>query len=339
LPRLVAAPDKFRGTATAHEVAEAIVRAATSRGWTAAAAPMSDGGEGFVEVLGGDVRTAVVRGPLGAPVHARWSMLEDLTAIIESAEAAGRALLAAPVGDQPLSASTYGVGELVATAQRAGAARIVVGVGGTASTDGGRGCVEALEDRGVTIHVPLVAACDVLVAFDEAPSRFGPQKGASAEQVGVLERRLAVTAEWYRERFGVDVTAIDGAGAGGGLAGGLIALGATAVSGARFVAEAIDLIGAARDADLVVTGEGALDAGTLEGKVVRTVLDVCGAVAALVLAGRVDDDAGRSLGGARDGLTRVVVLTDGQPGHTAAAIERAVAAYLDEPTTLSSTTR
>jgi glycerate kinase len=300
---------------------------------------MSDGGEGFVEVLGGDVRTALVHGPLGVPVHARWSMLEDLTAIIESAEAAGRALLGAPVGDEPLSASTYGVGELLATAQRAGAERIVVGVGGTASTDGGRGCVEALEDDGVTIHVPLVAACDVLVRFDEAPSRFGPQKGVSAEQIPMLERQLAATANWYRDRFGVDVTAVDGAGAGGGLAGGLIALGATVVSGARFVAAAIDLLGVVQDADLVVTGEGALDAGTLEGKVVRTVLDIRPSVAALVLAGRVDDDAGRSLGGSRDGSLHVVVLTDGRPGHTTTAIERAVSTYLDDPTTLNSTER
>jgi len=330
LPRLVAAPDKFRGTATAHEAASAIIRGATSRGWTAAARPMSDGGEGFVEVLGGDVRTAVVRGPLGAPTLARWTMLEDLTAIIESAEAAGRALLPSPTGDEPLSASTFGVGELIAAALRAGAACVVVGVGGTASTDGGRGCVEALESEGITIDVPLVAACDVLVRFGEAPARFGPQKGASDEQVSVLEGRLAATATWYRDRFGVDVTAVEGAGAGGGLAGGLVALGAMVCGGARFVAEAIDLAGAVQGADLVVTGEGALDSGTLEGKVVRTVLDVSPSIPALVLAGRVDDDAGRTLGASRRGPLEVVVLTDAAAGRTQAAIERAVATHLDD---------
>jgi glycerate kinase len=339
LPHLVAAPDKFRGTATAHEAAGAIVAAATSRGWTSVAAPMSDGGEGFVEVLGGDVRTAVVAGPLGAPTRARWSMRDDRTAIIESAAAAGRALLPAPVGDESLIASTFGVGELIAIAQRAGAARVVVGVGGTATTDGGRGCVEALAKQGVTIDVPLVAACDVWVRFDEAPSRFGPQKGVTAAQLPMLERRLAATAEWYRDQFGVEVTTVAGAGAGGGLAGGLVALGATVVSGASFVADAIDLAGAVCGADLVVTGEGALDAGTLEGKVVRTVLDVGRSIAALVLAGRVDDDAGRALRGSRDGSLEIAVLPEGARRHTAEAIQGVVAAHLDRRDQLSAAAR
>ena len=256
-------------------------------------------------------------------------MLEDRTAIVESAQAAGRALVPSPSGDQPLEASTFGVGELIAAAQRAGAARIVVGVGGTASTDGGRGCVEALETLGVTIDVPLVAACDVLVRFGEAPARFGPQKGASHAQVTVLERRLAATADWYRDRFGVDVTEVLGAGAGGGLAGGLIALGATVLGGARFVAEAIDLAGALDGADLIVTGEGSLDSGTLDGKVVRTVLDARPTVPALVLAGRADDDTGRALARARPGALDVVVLDDGRPGRTASAIAHVVALHLD----------
>ena len=178
---------------------------------------------------------------------------------------------------------------------------IVVGVGGTASTDGGRGCVEALETLGVTIDVPLVAACDVLVRFGEAPARFGPQKGASHAQVTVLERRLAATADWYRDRFG----------------------------GARFVAEAIDLAGALDGADLIVTGEGSLDSGTLDGKVVRTVLDARPTVPALVLAGRADDDTGRALARARPGALDVVVLDDGRPGRTASAIAHVVALHLD----------
>jgi glycerate kinase len=290
---------------------------------------MSDGGEGFVDVLGGEIRTLRVRGPLGDPTVARWAWLEDGTAIIESAEAAGRALLPSPTGDQPLAATTFGVGELIAAAQRAGATRIVVGVGGTASTDGGRGCVEALESLGVTIDVPLVAACDVLVRFGDAPSRFGPQKGASHEQVTVLEGRLAKTADWYRDHLGVDVTVVAGAGAGGGLAGGLVALGATVQSGALFVAEAIGLASALTGADLLVTGEGALDAGTLEGKVVRTVLDARGSVPALVLAGRVDDDAGRALVAGRDGPLEVIVLDGGGRDHAVSAIARAVVAHLD----------
>lgn len=328
MPRLVAAPDKFRGTATAHEVADAIVRAARARGWSAAPSPMSDGGEGFVDVLGGDVRTTAVRGPLGVLTNARWSMLEDKTAVIESAAASGRALVASPVGDQPIDASTYGVGELLAAAQLAGAMRIVVGVGGTASTDGGRGCVDALDSLGVTIEVPLTAACDVLVTFGEAPSRFGPQKGASVEQVGALEHRLGAIAFEYQDRFGVDVTRVEGAGAGGGLGGGLVALGATVVLGARYVAEATGLEALLDEADLVVTGEGALDEGTLEGKVVATVLGLRPALDALVVAGRVENDASVALRVMRDGHLDVVAL-DGERGRTDIAIERAVAAYLD----------
>jgi glycerate kinase len=338
LPHLVAAPDKFRGTATARDAAAAIVVAATSSGWTASATPMSDGGEGFVEVIGGDLRSSVVRGPLGKPTPARWSLLDDGTAIIESAEAAGRSLLAAPAGDEPVRASTFGVGELIAAAQRAGATCIVVGVGGTATTDGGRGCVEALDAAGFALQVPLVAACDVLVRFGDAPARFGPQKGVRPTQVPLLERRLVQVAEWYRDRFGVDVTEVEGAGAGGGLAGGLIAFGATVVSGATFVATAIGLASALAAADLVVTGEGALDAGTLDGKGVRTVLDLDPSLAALVLAGRVDDDAGRSLAATRDGPIDVVVLT-GSAEDTGGAIERAVATHLHGSRDLSAAAR
>jgi glycerate kinase len=157
----------------------------------------------------------------------------------------------------------------------------------------------------------------------------------------MLERRLAATAEWYRDQFGVDVTTVAGAGAGGGLAGGLVALGATVVSGASFVADAIDLAGAVGGADLVVTGEGALDAGTLEGKVVRTVLDVGRSIAALVLAGRVDDDAGRALRGSRDcdGSLEIAVLPEGARRHTAEAIQGVVAAHLDRLDQLSAAAR
>ncbi len=308
MPHLVAAPDKFRSTATARQAAEAIAEAASEVGWTAATCPMSDGGEGFVDVLGGATRVAAVRGPLGEPTTATWSLAADGTAFLESAAAIGRALLATPRGDDPVRATTHGVGDLVVAALSAGATRMVVGCGGSATTDGGRGCVEALDELGVVLTVPLVVACDVTTLFADAPSRFGPQKGATPAQVRQLEHRLAAVAVSYRERFGVDVATVVGGGAAGGLAGALVALGGTTVPGAAYVADAVGLPALLRDADLVVTGEGQLDEGTLDGKVVTTVLAASPGLPAVVVAGRALDDAATSLRASRRGPVEVVEL-------------------------------
>jgi glycerate kinase len=330
VPHLVAAPDKFRATATARAAAAAMCGAAASSGWTADPCPMSDGGEGFVDVLGGAVRTTTVRGPLGHPVAARWALRDDGTAILESAAAVGRALLSAPKGEDPVTASTEGVGELLAAALAEGATSIVVGCGGTASTDGGRGCVEVLEGRGLRLEVPLVVACDVDAGFLDAARRFGPQKGATPEQVARLGARLDDLAARYHERYGVDVTAVRGAGAAGGLAGGLVALGGTVVSGARLVADELHLARRLAAADAVVTGEGRLDEGTLSGKVVAVVLDAAGATPALVVAGRVDRGAARALRAGAPVAFDVVELDDAvqRRDGTPAAIAGAVAGWL-----------
>jgi glycerate kinase len=291
---------------------------------------LSDGGEGFVDVLGGATRTTTVAGPLGAPVEARWSLHEDGTAILESAQAVGRALLSRPRGDDPLRASTYGVGELLIAAIAAGARRIVVGCGGTSSTDGGRGCIDALDDHHVTIEVPLVVACDVDIGFLDAPALFGPQKGASRSQVQLLESRLDALADSYAERFGVEVRSVPGSGAGGGLAGGLVALGAEVVGGAHFVAEFVGLPAMLADTDLVVTGEGRFDAGSLRGKVVGEVLALSGELDVLVVVGRADrgvvDELG-ALGPRRVDLVALDADLQARVGTTA-AITDAVADYL-----------
>jgi glycerate kinase len=326
VPHLVAAPDKFRGTATAREAATAIAQGAASARWTATTCPMSDGGEGFIDVLGGSVRRTVVHGPLGASVTAAWMLHDDGTAIVESAEAAGRALLAHPHGDDPLEASTYGVGELIAAAVTSGATRVVVGCGGSATTDGGAGCVRALDELGVVVGVALVGACDVDALFAEAPAQFGPQKGASAAQVRRLEERLASVADEYRRRFGVDVDGVPRAGAAGGLAGALLALGATLVSGAGFVADATGLVDQLSSADVVVTGEGTVDDGTLGGKVVATVLAARSELPGIVVAGKATPRAVRSLRDRRAGRLEVCELDAAlQHAHgTAAAIREAV---------------
>lgn len=277
---LLAAPDKFRGTATAREIAEAMGRAAEAAGWTADLAPMADGGEGTLEVVGGEVRHTRVAGPLGEPVDAEWRLVRAAapgqrpTAVIEMARAAGRALLPGPRGDAPLRADTTGVGQLVMAAVEEGAGRIVVAVGGSATTDGGWGAVSAIGDAHRLQGADLVVACDVRTLFVDAARVFGPQKGATRSQVELLTARLEALADRYLARSGVDVRRLEGSGAAGGLAGGLATLGASLVPGFHLIAELVGLPGRLSAADLVVTGEGRLDAGSLEGKVVGGILEL-----------------------------------------------------------------
>jgi glycerate 2-kinase len=272
---LVAAPDKFRGTASAASVAEAAALGATRAGWTSDPCPMADGGEGLLEAVGGQLRSARVTGPDGiGTVTARWTLLDGGgTAVIEMAEAAGLTLAGGPLGNDPLRATTAGVGQLLLEAVRAGARRIVVGCGGSATTDGGEGLLEALgggPDR--LSGIELLVAVDVDTRFEQAAAVFGPQKGASPTEVEALTHRLEALADGYRRRFGVDVTSLPGSGAAGGLAGGLAALGARIVPGFDLVAELVDLPGRLARADAVMTGEGRLDATSLVGKVVSGVL-------------------------------------------------------------------
>ncbi len=278
MPHLVAAPDKFRGTLSAAAVAAAAARAARAAGWTADEVPMSDGGEGLLDALGGSGRTTTVTGPLGAPVEAEWRMLgptgDDalLTAVVEMSRAAGRALLPRPRGDDALRAGTTGVGQLLLAARDAGARRIVIGCGGSATTDGGLGAYEAVGPPAALGGVDLVVASDVTTRFTDAAAVFGPQKGATPAQVVALGRRLVAVAARYRRETGIDVSDIPGGGAAGGLAGGLVALGARIEPGFDLVAGLVGLAGRLERADLVVTGEGHLDPPSFHGKVPGGVL-------------------------------------------------------------------
>jgi glycerate 2-kinase len=277
MPHVVIAPDKFRGTATAAQVAASVATAADRAGWTFSEVPMSDGGEGLLDVVGGEPRSTLVPGPLGAPVEAEWRLLpgrdgQGPTAVLEMAQASGRALLPHPGGDDPVEADTTGVGLLLLAARDAGASRIVVGCGGSATTDGGWGAVRAVGSPESLSGVELVVACDVTTRFRAAASVFGPQKGASPAQVALLEHRLDHLADLYRRELGVDVDAIPGAGAAGGLAGGLAALGARIRPGFDLVAEMAGLAALIGRADLAVTGEGHLDPPSFHGKVPGGVL-------------------------------------------------------------------
>ncbi len=289
--KVVAAVDKFRGTATAAEVAAAIGHACWESDVDCVEIPLADGGEGLLDVFGGPNRRTVVTGPLGDPVTADWR-LDRRTAVIESARAAGLTLVGGPEGNDPIGATTTGVGELIDHAVGVGARRIVVGLGGSATTDGGFGAVRAIPAPTRLRGVELLVACDVETRFTDAARVFGPQKGATPAQVAFLSGRLDRLAQLYADEFGVDVRELPGAGAAGGLAGGLAALGGELVPGFDLVADEVDLEGHLRGADLVVTGEGYLDAQSFAGKVVGGVADLAGAlgVEVLVVAGDTDRD-------------------------------------------------
>jgi glycerate kinase len=268
--RVLICPDKFKGTASADDVAQAMAVAVERRGWQAVRIPMADGGEGTLDALGGANRVSTVTGPLGSPVEARWRLDGDL-AVIEAAECAGLVLAGGPAGNRPLDATTRGVGELLALALAAGARRLLVTVGGVATTDGGRPAVEVVGE--LPAGVDLQVACDVTTRFLDAARVFGPQKGATAADVDVLTDRLAELREHYARTTGLDVHAVPGSGAAGGLAGGLAALGARLVPGVDMVADALGIDAAMREADLVLTGEGRLDEQSFDGKVVGGVAD------------------------------------------------------------------
>jgi glycerate 2-kinase len=307
--RVLVAPDKFAGTLTAVEAADAI-----SEGWRRTATdqitavPMADGGPGFVDVLhaalGGEILAVTVRGPLRAPVPATLLLVDD-TAYVESAEACGLALLPsagiAPVHGVVEDASTYGVGELVAEAVAAGARRIVVGLGGTGTNDGGAGLLAALGatstpsgalTAGVSglsqltevdlapaqarlAGVELVAATDVenpLLGLRGATNVFGPQKGVAADRLIDVDGALTR----FAHLAGRQPADAKGAGAAGGLGYALMLLGARREPGFTMVANAARLADAIRASDLVLTGKGKLDWQSMPGSVVSGVAGLAG---------------------------------------------------------------
>jgi glycerate 2-kinase len=267
---VLVAPDSFKGTFRAAEVAGAIGRGLERAGLIPPdLCPLADGGEGTMEALlialGGETVGAEVQDPLGRPVQAQFALVEDGgTAVLEMASASGLGLVAEAERDA-WAASTYGTGELICAAADTGAQVILVGVGGSATTDGGAGAIAAIEEHGGLGGARLVVLCDVRTPFERAPAVYGPQKGADPAMVGRLEARLAeLAARLPRDPRGVPMT-----GAAGGLSGGLwAAFGATLEPGAPFILGALGFDERMRAARAVVTGEGRLDEQTLEGKLV-----------------------------------------------------------------------
>jgi glycerate kinase len=268
------APDAFKGTYSAKDIALTI--AAGIHDVDASAAielcPLADGGEGTLEVLveglGGRTTDADAHDPLGRSIRAPLGWVHDgASAIVAVADASGLVLLT-PVERDAELASTIGTGELIAAAISAGAAQVVVAAGGSASTDGGEGAIQAIEARGGLHGAQLTVLADVTTSFERAAEVFAPQKGAGADAVRRLTARLHERAQALpRDPRGLPMT-----GAAGGLAGGLWArYGATLLPGAPWVLDALDFDERIARAGAVVTGEGRLDAQTLEGKLVSEV--------------------------------------------------------------------
>jgi glycerate kinase len=272
---ILLAPDSFKGTLSSREVATAVGSGLRAAGWPVELCPVADGGEGTIDALAdafrGDVLELTVSDPLGRPVTAQLALAVerggDRVALVESARASGLSLVADGERDA-WAASTCGTGELVAAAVEAGARRIYLGVGGSATTDGGSGALRAIRQSGGLRGARLVVLTDVRTPFELAARVFGPQKGAGPDDVRRLSRRLhSLAARMKRDPRGVAMT-----GAAGGLAGGLWAeLGADLVPGASFVLDLLDFDRRMRAARAVVTGEGRLDQQSLAGKLVSEV--------------------------------------------------------------------
>jgi glycerate 2-kinase len=365
--KVVIAPDSFKESFSASEVADALAEGVVDACPSAIVdlCPMADGGEGTVDAMvaatDGQFLTADVFDPLGAPIRARFGLLGTppstglpgevglsavrvqsqgqgtpaqgaggLTAVIEMAAASGLALVH-PDRRDPLRTTTFGTGQLILSALEAGARRILLGIGGSATVDGGAGCAQALGvtfvardgepcvcglaggglidiagidlfDRHELLETAQIhVACDVtnpLLGPNGAATVYGPQKGATPETVEMLEEGLAHLAELIRDQLGVEVADLPGAGAAGGLGAGLVAFaGATLEPGLPMVAEAVGLKRRLADADLCLTGEGCFDAQSSSGKTafgVARIAKSCG-VPTICIPGDATSDAPREV--------------------------------------------
>jgi glycerate kinase len=272
---ILVAPDSFKGTLTAAQVADAIGRGLEAAGRPVDLCPVADGGEGTLDALllalEGERRAAPATDPLGRPIEATFGIGEDgrgrVLGIVEMAAASGLGLVEESERD-PVNSSTFGTGELIMAAIEAGAQAVYVGVGGSATTDGGAGAIRAIREGGGLGGARLIVLTDVRTPFEQAARVFGPQKGADESTVARLTKRLNDQARRFRrEPRGVPMT-----GAAGGLSGGLWAeFDAELVPGAPFVLDAVDFDRRMRAARAVVTGEGKLDQQSLAGKLVSEI--------------------------------------------------------------------
>ncbi len=351
--KIIVAPDSLKGSVSSPDAAEAIARGIRRADPHAEIIllPLADGGEGTTDALlaaaGGQRVALSVMGPLGVPLQAEYGLLapDGSMAIVEMASAAGLGLV--PQGRRdPRRTSTYGVGELIRAAAQSGASRLIIGLGGSGTNDGGAGAMQALgvrfwDARGALLppgigagqltsiaridmaefvfplgEVSVVIASDVtnpLLGVNGASAVYGPQKGATPDMVAEMDDALSHYAALLTRDLGRDVAARPGAGAAGGLGASLMAfLGADVRSGIDLVLDAAGFDQKARGADWVFTGEGRIDAQTLQGKTIAGVLTRCramGGIPVIAFGGSVDGEAADLL--AHQGLAAAFPITPG----------------------------
>ena len=278
----LASPASLKGVLSSREAAAALAEGFRASGAQAVEAPVADGGEGTLDVLyaavGGELQSTTVSGPMGGEVEARWLQLPDGTAAVESAEAIGLGLVPEEERDV-LAASSRGLGELIHEAMDAEPAELLVFLGGVATVDGGIGLLDVLGG----FRMPVRAAYDVRAPLGDAVWVYAAQKGARPEQLPELERRL------QSKRRLASVASLPGAGAAGGIGAALAALGAELVEGAPLMLDLTGYPALLDAADLVVTGEGTVDATTFAGKAPSAVLEAAAArgVRSILFGGRV----------------------------------------------------
>ncbi len=291
--KVIIAPDSFKECLSAPEVADTLARELVRLfpGREVVKLPLSDGGEGFSEIIGRNLGAcrvnADVTGPLGEPVKAGYARKGNL-AILDVASVCGLSLVK-PEDRNPLKTTSKGVGELLLKAYEDGCRKAIIGLGGSATSDGGKGILDVTEGLEMEIH----ALCDVsnpFVGSSGAARVFGPQKGATPEMVEILESRMVSLAALYLKRYGVNVADLPGAGAAGGIGGALAAgLGATLESGIDAVLDLLHFEEVIEGADIIVTGEGKSDGQTLSGKVPFGVLRRSGNIPVVLVSGTIRD--------------------------------------------------
>lgn len=305
--KIVVAPDSFKECLSARQVAMAMSSAILEMYPDAdvIAIPLADGGEGTLDVLAGPmdahIETVSVSNPLGRRINARYGIICE-TAIIEVAEACGLQLLS-KTERNPMLASSRGVGELILDAYGKGCRHFIIGLGGTATCDGGAGMMSVPGFQETISKCEVELLCDVKAPFVGplgAARVFAPQKGASQEQVELLEKRMQKVAAVIEEQTGVDISSIPCAGAAGGIAGALMAYAKARVyAGVERVMELCGFFEAIQETDLIITGEGKSDSQTLMGKVPYGVLKHAAGIPVALLSGRIEDKAALERAGFR----------------------------------------
>lgn len=312
---ILVAPDSFKGTYTAAEVAAHIAKGIRSAGGTAQEMPVADGGEGTFDVIfqGLQARPLTIStvGPWGDETKAVIGLTQNGTAVVELASASGLNMPTKQTRD-PLAASTYGTGVLIAEAARHGARQILVAAGGSATTDGGAGAITAIEEAGGLHGAQLVVLSDVTTGFSDAARVFGPQKGADPATVQLLTQRL----ERFAETLQRDPRNVDRSGAAGGFAGGMWAqYDAALVSGADYILDLLEADARIATSEAIIVGEGRLDSQTGQGKIISGILARSRGVPVYAVVGSVHED----LGNYTSNFADIITASDGRAMTAAGA--------------------